>query len=77
MSAQRFHVLLSAFRWPTLVDTVNHYLYRSDIHYESIESPTKEKAAYFALFNERGRIGQFLVRSKAGRLAFGYLESKE
>jgi hypothetical protein len=69
MSAGRFHVLLSCSRWPTLEDMVNHYLCRSDIHYESVAP------SLFALFNEKGRIGAFLVREKKGRLAFGYFES--
>jgi hypothetical protein len=69
MSADRFHVLLSCARWPTLYDMVSHYLCRHNIHYETV-SPS-----LFALFNEKGRIGSFLVREKKGRLAFGYFES--
>ena len=76
MNAHSFHVVLSASRWPTLEGMISHYLCRCDIHYESIEL-TNKKASYFALFDEKGRIGPFLVHFKAGRRAFGYLESKE
>jgi hypothetical protein len=69
MSVQRFHVLCSCARWPTLYDMVSHYLCRSDIHYETV-APSLS-----ALYNEKGRIGAFLVREKKGRLSFSYFES--